>query len=245
MEFRSTSVYLGNYKVKTSLLHYKVLVSKSSFRFKVARLSDNEEVPVVILAKDINSVGIDMLSTSAYMCLTLTRAGCSRIRTKIGMNKSSKYQFDCMSVNEEERRIFIFIDQVDMSLVQCIAVNTAAIRHKSTLEHEESTELLRISKLSLEKSIHDIEHVLVQAAEKQSKKTEKILMQNFNYRKWSSFVTLFKDVKMTKAEFVEALDTVNCLGGLENFLHSIFLKQSILSQLHTQSLQMGPGFPEF
>ena len=87
MEFRSTSIYIGNYKVKTSLLHYSVLVSKSSFRFKVPRLTDSEEVPVVILAKDIYNIGIDMLSTSAYLSMTLTRAGCTRVKTKIEMNK--------------------------------------------------------------------------------------------------------------------------------------------------------------
>ena len=99
--------------------------------------------------------------------------------------------------------------------------NTAHIRYKATLEHEESTKLLEASNLHVEKSIHDIEHSLVKAAEKQVGE-EKILMQNFNYRKWSSFVNLFRDMKMSKELFVEALEEIECLGEMENFLHAIF-----------------------
>ena len=210
MEFSTTGIYIGTYKVITSM-HYKVKMSKFSLRFEVPVLDG--AVTITILMKEISKVEIDFSSTSPYMCLTLNKSACTRVRRKLGMN--SKFQFNSASKKEEEREIFISIGFLNIILFNFLTSSMTGIENKSVLTHEESK--MKMSRLSVQNSIHDIENDMLRL----SKNTcwEEQLKRKFNYRKWSSYVLMLNDY--TKEKFVTSVDSIKDMDEMASFLYSI------------------------
>ena len=201
MEFSTTGIYIGTYKVETSM-HYKVKISKFSISFEVM------DGAAVILMKDISKVEVYFSSNSPYMLLTLNKSACTRVRRKLGPHK---FQFN--SGKEEERKIFISIGFLNTKLFNFLTTYIGGCR--SVLTHEESK--MKISRLSVQNRIHDIENDM----KRLSKDTcwEEQFGKKFNYRKWSSYVLMLDDY--TKEKFVTSVDSIKDFDEMESFLYSI------------------------
>ena len=212
MEFTTTGIYIGTFKVKTSM-HYKVKISNFYISFKVPILDGG--VTIIIFMKEISKVEIDFSSSTPYMCLTLNKSACASVRRKLGMNKKSKFKFNSASKKEEERKIFISIGFLDIELINFMRISMAAIEIRSVPVHEVSK--MKFSRLSVQNSIHNIENDMLRL----SKDTcwEEQLKNKFNYRKWSSYVLMFNNY--TKEKFVTSVDSIKDMDEMASFLYSI------------------------
>eukprot|EP00092_Neocalanus_flemingeri_P039267 GFUD01042747.1.p1 GENE.GFUD01042747.1~~GFUD01042747.1.p1 ORF type:complete len:331 (-),score=73.48 GFUD01042747.1:2-994(-) len=236
MEFKSTLIRIGNYEVNNSYSELVTKMTNTSIGVTVRHVISASDAYIVILKKDIVKAEISLQSCAPFIALTLSGVACGRVRKKLGMEDKGKFRFNSRSKNAEEKKFFIFIKEVGLTM---LGVLQDYFTKNESLTAKDARNLLEISNIRTQLLLHEIGHYDSNLTKDDSSQSAIVAMIPrthfaFQVRKIASFVYLFRERKVKKEVFSKYVDAVDTLEGVGDLFDANFwLREMVTDEMNS------------